>query len=143
MPDKLQIPQSFKALHDAICIHLSSFEVAHRDHFSYRRVREGFGIEPFDLRFGRRPRNSWDWDRETRDLGSIRLRRLNTKLTELVMEDSSALEVGPDGFLHSDIKLWDDEDEEDQVKIPLKKRKAEASARFDYFKTIHGKVREN
>lgn len=30
MPEKLQIPQSFKALHDAICIHLNSYEDAHR-----------------------------------------------------------------------------------------------------------------
>jgi hypothetical protein len=58
------------------------------------------------------------------------------------MEDSSALEDGPDGFLYSDIKLWDDDDEEEQVKVPLKKRKADASARFDCFKTIHGEIRE-
>lgn len=143
MTDKLQIPQSFKALHDAICIHLNSFEVTHRDHFSYRQVREGFGIEHFDLLFEKRPRYSWaSRDREALDLGSIRLRRLNTKLTELVMEDSSALEVGPDQFLYSVREPWEDDDEEEQVKVPLKKRKAEASARFDYFKTIHREVRE-
>ncbi|HKP38520.1 MAG TPA: hypothetical protein VJT71_16795 [Pyrinomonadaceae bacterium] len=143
MPEKLQIPQSFKALHDAVCIHLNSYEAAHRDHFSYRQVREGFGIEHFDLRLGKRPRHSWDWDRETRDLGSVRLRRLTTRLTELVMEDASALELGPDEFLYSDIRLWDDDaEEEEKVKVPLKKRKAEASAKFEYFKTIHGEVRE-
>jgi hypothetical protein len=141
MADKLQIPQSFKVLHDAICIHLNSYKATHRDHFSYRQVREGFGIEHFDLRLGKGPRHSWDWDRETRDLGSVRLRRLNTKLTELVMEDASELELGPDAFLYSDIRLWDNDEEEERIKVPLKKRK-EASARFDYFKTIHGEVRE-
>lgn len=143
MADKLQIPQSFKALHDAICIHLKPFEATHGDHFSYRQVREGFGIEHFDLLFEKRPRYSWESrNREALDLGSIRLRRLSTKLTELVMEDSSTLEVGPERFLHSDVRLWEDDDEERQVKVPLKKRKAEASARFNHFKTIHGEVRE-
>src|SRR6267142_6654307 len=107
MTDKLQLPHSFKALHDAICIHLTSFEATHGDHFSYRQVREGFGIEHFDLLFEKRPRYSCASRDQELDLGSIRLRRLSTKLTELVMEDSSALEAGPDRFLYSDIKLWE------------------------------------
>jgi len=97
MSDKLQIPHSLKRVHDAITTHLNLFESTHRDHFTYDRVREGFGIEYFNLRYARRRDDSWYGDAP--DLGFLKLRRLNTKLTEMVIEESRSLEVGSYLFL--------------------------------------------
>lgn len=137
MSNKFQIPHSFKRLSDAINIHLKQFESNHPDNFTYAREREGFAIEYFRFRFARRV---YGWTGDGESLGFIRLRQLNTNLTEMVMEDSSRLEVGPNLFLNSDLKLW--EDEEEQIRVPLKKRKAEAAAKFERFKAIHQEVRE-
>jgi hypothetical protein len=137
MSDKLQIPHSLKVVHDAITTHINLFESKHRDDFTYSRETEGFGIEYFRFRFARR---GYEWYRDTVDLGFIRLRRLNTNLTEMVIEDSTRLEVGPDLFL-SYVQLW--EDEEEQVRVPFEQVKAEAAAKFERFKAIHLQVRES
>jgi hypothetical protein len=60
MSETLQIPHSIKVVHDAIITHLSLFERTHRDHFTYRQLKEGFGIEYFDLRLTRPRDDYWD-----------------------------------------------------------------------------------
>lgn len=137
MSNKFQIPHSFKRLSDAINIHLKQFESNHPDNFTYVREKEGFAIEYYRFRFARRV---YGWSRDGEDLGFIRLRQLKTTLTEMVMEDSSRLEVGPNLFLTAGVKLWDDEEE--QIRVPLKKRKAEAAAKFERFNAIHQELRE-
>ena len=136
MSDKLQIPHSFKRLSDAINIHLCLFERQHPDDFTYTREKAGFDIEYFRFRFARR---GYEWYGDATDLGFIRLRPLTAKLTEIVIEDSRRLEGGSDGFLHV-VQVWEDDDE--QFRVPLKKRKAEAAAKFEHFKRIHEESRE-
>jgi hypothetical protein len=137
MSDKLQIPHSIKVLHDAVVTHLDSFESMNRDDFNYRRESERFGIEYFQLYFARAA--SIERNRKPNNLGFIRLRRLNTNLTEIVIEDSPSLEVGPDLFLG--VRFWE-EDYEEQKKLPLRKLKAQAAVKFERFRTIHEEVRE-
>lgn len=147
MSDKLQIPRSLRVVHDAVNVHLLNFEKIHREHFTYDCVKEGFQIQRFELRFERRPYHTEYRDRDVPDLGSVTLRPLGTSLTEVVIEDSPSLEVGPGLFLgiFNPVKLWeDDEDEEHREEpISLEQAKTAASARFDQFKTIHQEVRES
>ncbi len=110
-------------------------------------MKEGFDIQRFELRFERRPHNFGYRDRDAPDLGSVRLRPLDTSLTEMVIEDSASLEVGPKLFLSffNPVKLWEDEEEDEEHDEPttLEQAKAAATARFDLFKTIHQEVRES
>lgn len=136
MSNKLQILRPFRVVHDAVNIHLSNFEKIHRDYFSYYCVKEGFNIERFELFLERRPYSSDYRSRDAPRLGSVRLRPLGTSLTELVIEDSLLLEVGPDAFLSSDIiRLWDDDDEEEdeQPEMTREERKTKAAGDFRPF----------
>ena len=135
-------------VHDAVNTHLNNFEKRHRDHFTYYCVKEGFHIERFELRFERRPYTP-EYSPEYRvrdapDLGSVRLRPLGTSLTEMVIEDSPSLEVGPNLFLSvfNPVKLWEDEDDDEEL-MSLEQAKGAAAARFELFKTIHQEVRES
>jgi hypothetical protein len=130
----LQIPHPFRRLSDAVNIRLNIFESKYPADFTYIREKAGFEIEYFRpsllmMRQGYRV--------ET-DLGFIRLRPLNAKLTEMVIEDSKRLADGPDSFLDL-VQLWD---EDEQFRVPIKKRKAEAKANFESFNRIHEELRQ-
>jgi hypothetical protein len=137
MSQKLQIPHSIKALYDAVVTHLDRFESTNRDDFNYGRESERFGIEYFHLYFARAV--SIERNGKPNNLGFIRLRRLNTSLTEMVIEDSPSLEVGPDLFLG--VRFWE-EDYEELQKMPMRRLKAQAAAKFQRFRTLHQEVRE-
>lgn len=139
MTVNIQIPHSFKRLSDAIRIHLKQFEQKHADSFSFLRDKEGFGIEVFELRFGRR---GYEFYEGSADLGFIRLRQLNTRLTEMVIEDSAKLEAGPTLFLKSVIRLWEPDQDEEEITVSLKQQKAKAAAKYKRFKAIHRELRE-
>jgi hypothetical protein len=64
-------------------------------------------------------------------------------MTEIVLQDSALLEIGPDAFLTSHISLWEDEEEEERPKVTLKQWKSKAAATFERFKAIHEEVRES
>jgi hypothetical protein len=110
----------------------------HSEDFRYHRRREN-GLEVFDLVFAR----VWGargFTARQDDLGFIKLRRLNSNLTELVMEDSFALEEGPNIFLNSEFVNWGEDDHREQ--ISLEQARIRAAEIFEHFKIIHELVRE-
>ncbi len=138
MSDKLQTPHSIKVLHDAIVTHLTDFTTINPDDFSYVRKSVEFGIEYFHLLFARVVSTPWNCNQE--DLGFIRLRPLSRSLTEMLIEDSPGLRVGPDLFLDASfVRFGADDDDE---KISVKQRKIRAVRIFERFKAIHQDVRE-
>lgn len=141
MSDKFQLPHSIKVLHDAIVIHLADFKNVNSDEFDYRRESAEFGIEYFKFRFARVLISTrWNW--KARDLGFIRLRRLNRSLTEMFIEDAPGLHIGPEIFVNADYVRFGDDDQDDDGKgMSLKQRRARAAEIFERFKTIHTEVR--
>ena len=97
-------------------------------------MKEGFRIQRFDLIFERRPYNG-NYYRDKQSLGSIRLSPLGSSLTELVMEDSSSLDIDPEYLFCSAFNTegWDrDSNREQATKI--------AKARFVVFRSMHQEV---
>ncbi len=138
MSDKLQIPHSLRDLRNAVVTHLDHFSNSQREDFRYVR-RSETGIELFELVFAR----VWGargWSQRQDDLGFIKLRRLNSSLTELIMEDSPALEIGPDLFLNSEFVSWGEDDANEE--ISLEQCQIKAAAIFEHFKAIHHQIRE-
>lgn len=145
MSNSLQIPRSIAMLSDRVNVHLSKFEQSHRDDFSYQLVKEGFRIQRFYLIFERRPYQGWNYYPNSSDnwgkrpsLGSIRLSPLSGSMTELVMEDSSSLEIDPEYLFCSAFNTegWErDSDREQATKI--------ATARFEVFRSMHQEVRDH
>lgn len=138
MSYKLQIPHSLTDLRNAVAAHLDNFSSSHTEDFRYSHQSES-GIELFHLVFSR----VWGWKGLTHiqdDLGFVKLRRLNSNLTELIMEDSSALQLGPDLFLNSEFVSWGEYESDEG--FSLEQCKTRASAIFEHFKTIHQLIRE-
>lgn len=138
MSDKLQIPHPLRDLRNAVVAHLDHFRSSHQEDFRYLRQSEN-GIELFELVFAR-VWGAMGWSQRQDDLGFIKLRRLNSNLTELIMEDSPALEMGLDLFLNAEFVSWGEGygDEE----ISLEQRKIRGAAIFEHFKAIHHQIRE-
>ena len=145
MSNSLQIPRAIAVLSDRVNLHLRNFERSHRDDFSYELVKEGFRIQRFDLVFERRPYHGWDYYRDKQDLGSIGLSPLGSSLTELVVEDSSSLDAGPNLFIGAFdyVKTWveDDEDDPSHPRMSFDEAKKAAATRLERFKDIHEEVR--
>lgn len=138
MSNSLQIPRAISVLSDRVNIHLGNFERTHSDDFSYELVKEGFRIQRFDLIFERRPYHGWNYYRDKQNLGSIRLSPLGSSLTELVMEDSSSLDIDPEYLFCSAFNTegWtSDSNREEATQI--------AKARFEVFRSSHQEVREH
>jgi hypothetical protein len=138
MSNKFQIPHSLRDLRNAVVAHLDRFKNLHREDFRYVKQAEN-GIELFGLVFAR-VWGSRGFDQQQSDLGLIKLRRLNSNLTELVMEDSLSLEVGPDLFLNAEFVIWGEGDED--AAISLEQCETRAAGIFEHFKTIHHLIRE-
>jgi hypothetical protein len=125
-------------LRNAVVAHLDHFRDLHREDFRYVRQSEN-GIELFQLVFAR----VWGargWSHKQDDLGFIKLRRLNSNLTELIMEDSIALETGEDLFLSAEFVSWGEDNGDEE--ISLEQCKIRAAAIFEHFKAIHHQIRE-
>jgi hypothetical protein len=91
MSDKFQIHQSIRIVHAALITHLDSFQKM-TSLFKYDFWKDKTGIHHFFLRlreFG------YDGSMDESNLGSLRLRPLGVKLTEIAMEDSVWLHRGP------------------------------------------------
>ena len=138
MSINIQIPHAFKRLSDAIKIHLREFERKHADEFSFLHEKDGFGIELFQLRFARRGYEFYDG---SADLGLIRIRQLNTKLTEMLIEDSNKLDAGSTLFLSPVVRFLESDNKEAPT-IFFKQEKAKADAKYKRFKAIHRELRE-
>lgn len=150
MSNSLQIPRSIAVLSDRVNVHLSKFEQSHRDDFSYQLVKEGFRIQRFYLIFERRPYQGWNYYPNSSDnwgekpsLGSIRLSPLSSSMTELVMEDSSSLNIDLDDLFYSAFNTARVDYELNKRRMSRKKATVIATARFQVFKAIHQEVREH
>jgi hypothetical protein len=142
MSNPIQIPRPIAVVSDAINVHLMNFERHHS--FSYELVKEGFRIQRFKLILGQRPYSGWNSYDNKLDLGSIRLRPLGTSLTELLMEDSSHLNVEELFFSIFSPKNWPyyEPDEPDPQEMSRHQATKAAKVRFDFFKLIHQEVRD-
>lgn len=139
MADKLQIPHPIRTLSNAVRIHLADFASNYEEDFSYGWDREGAEVEYFKFRFARVVATTrWNWKQQ--NLGSLRLRRLNRSLTEMVIEDSPGLTVGPDLFLNTEYVRFGDYDNDGE--ISTKERKKRGAVIFEHFKAIHHQIRE-
>jgi hypothetical protein len=140
MTTKLQINQSIKVHHDALTIHLNSFKQDNslKDDnpkaFDYSLRKDGFGIYYFYLEFSE---CSSYWYSRDANLGFVRLRSLDSKLTEMIIEDSVWVERGPDS-----IRIEWDFDDQTPHKAQVKARKKAVAAVFDRLLIIHSEVRE-
>jgi TIR domain len=124
MTNKLQISQSIRVVHTALITHLDSFE-RRTLAFRYDYSKDYLGIHHFYLRLNE---DGYSGSHDKSNLGSVRLRPLGSKLTEIAMEDSVWLKHGPNM-----VSEWDLEEE-----IDLEARKAS----FDRIRSIHQEVRE-
>jgi hypothetical protein len=123
MATKLQISQSIRVVHAALITHLDSFEKITAA-FGYDFWKDNVGIHHFFLRLRK---DGYDGFNRESNLGSVRLRPLAAKLTEIVMEDSVWLKRGP-----NTIKEWDFEE------IDVEERKASLAR----IRSVHQEVRE-
>jgi hypothetical protein len=143
MSNSLQIPRAIAVLSDRVNIHLRNFERSHPDEFSYELVKEAFRIQRFHLIFERRPYHGWDYYRDKQDLGSIRLSPLGSSLTELVMEDSSSLNVDSEDLYYSVFNPLNRLDSEpNEPEMTRDGATQAAKARFEFFRAIHQEVRD-
>jgi hypothetical protein len=123
MTTKVKIGQSLRIAHAALITHLDSFEKSATNTFKYYFYEDLIGVYHFDLYLieeGYEGANS--------NLGSIKLRSLGSKLTEMVMEDSVWLNNEPN--LVSDVC--------DRARVNVKKRKAS----YDRIQSTHQEVRD-
>jgi hypothetical protein len=88
MTTKLKIGQSLRIAHAALITHLDSFEKSTTSAFKYYFHEDLIGIHHFDLHL-------IEEGYAGSNLGSIKLRSLGSKLTEMVMEDSVWLNKEP------------------------------------------------
>jgi hypothetical protein len=89
--NKLQIRQAIRVVHAALVTHLSSFKKT-TPAFEYDYWKDNVGIHHFFLRLSE---FGYDGFHDESNLGSVRLRSLGVKLTEIAMEDSIWLRRGP------------------------------------------------
>src|SRR6266850_2343965 len=126
MAIKLQINQSIRVSHAAVITHLDSFKKITAV-FEYDFWKDNVGIHHFFLRLREDGYNGFN--RES-NLGSVRLRPLGSKLTEIVIEDSTWLQRGPNLIR----EVWDVDDDffnEEQRR-----------ASFDRILCVHQEIRE-
>jgi hypothetical protein len=126
MTTKLKIGQSLRIVHAALITHLDSFEKSTTNAFRYYFHEDLVGIHHFDLYL---IEEGYEGALANSNLGSIKLRSLGSKLTEMVMEDSVWLNKEPN--LVSD--AWDI-----KAKVNVKKRKAG----YDRIQSTHQEVRD-
>ena len=133
MPDKFQIPHPIRTLSDAVRIHLTDFK-RHEVNFNCDWDRDTSELEYFRFQFARVVISTrWNW--KQRDLGFLRLRRLNRSLTELLIEDAPGLAIGADLFLDTEYVRFDGEDAD--KRISQKQRQKRALLLFELFNSIH------
>jgi hypothetical protein len=126
MAIKLQISQSIRVVHAAIITHLDSFEKI-TTAFEYDFWKDNVGIHHF---FPRLREDGYDGSRNESNLGSVRLRPLGAKLTEIVMEESRWLQRGPNLIREP----WDVDDD--------LFNEEERRASFDRILSVHREIRE-
>lgn len=121
MTTKLQIGQSLRIVHAALATHLESFRKTTNNAVSCYLREDPIGIRHFDLSLR-------EEGYEGSNLGSIKLRSLGSKLTEMIMEDSVWLNSEPNLVKG----LWD------KGRVSVKKRKAS----YERIQSIHRELRD-
>jgi len=127
MSVKLRIEQSIKVVRAAVATHLDSFKESTAG-FSYEISTDELGIHYFVASLNEYGYEGWR--RGESNLGSIKLRQLGVRRTELVIEDSIWLHRGPNLISHKldrDYKFFSEQERKDS---------------YDRIRSIHRQLRE-